>query len=289
MSPTPSIPEWRGVIPSEMLYWCVVPPSQSGGRLRQHDLIRYEMEHWAPVDADKLHVVTGRAPSGVQVAVGIERERLRQWLADHTDHLQDAWELVPDRVPPIIDTTLDPAQLSLLTGPFEPAKRRSVRRQLTAILIIAGGIIWTGLIIGMARSESWSRAQLQRQGQAFQERLVAAFPYKPGDSSTSDERLTMAIRQLDVSAGNNGLDVPRLLQQALSTIPPEIRLRVESLSIDRQRFALRFQTLDPVSAERIHAAFQKIAAPAGFRSEPLQVQTTGDIASAIITLVTVSP
>ena len=284
------LPPWQRAIPADMLYWGVIP----GGKRQSAELSsadRYAFEQGLPVDVDALHLCTAKSVTGDQIVIGIEPERLRQWLSVHATTWSAVWELVPSQLPPGIPAPVAKQSWSLLTDKFEPAVRRRARRVVWAGWVGAAAVATIFAVIGTERTVAWAHRESQRLSDETAAQVLAALPPSAGDPSTADERLVMAVRRLAASdlTPTQHLPVPHMLQKLVAALPPAVRLQIENLSVAPERVSVRLRVLDLVAAEQVHHAWQGIAAELHLRAEALQAQTQDGAAVAVITLVPDAP
>lgn len=274
-------------IDAALLYWTRLKPEAGNLDEQQQD---YRFERVLPVPVESLHVVRAALADGGALLVGIEAERLRAHLAQRQDITGDTWALLPDRIPEHIagaDAAGVLAELNLLQGPFEPARRRQVRRLRD--LAIGLGLALT-LALALAGIERRVAAQdaatdaLRRKGQ---ERIAQVLGRTSPGRMPNAALLTQELRRLEQAARSTAtapLDAAGLLQQLWAAWPADVRCQVETVSLAPDRLVVRGTVPTLVDAERIAKAGPTLASgDATFLAAPLQAEQTANGAVFLIT------
>jgi hypothetical protein len=270
-------------IPAHLLYWAHITETTSfhAGRFSS------QAERVLPADVDSLHHCWVKLPKqGGWLMAGIEPERLRQYLAQRSDITPKVWALVPSEIPPHFPVLSTGARLSLnfLWGDFEtePSRRFRIATQWTVVFFIIVAVLVS--LIGIERHRAAWLATTSAINQRTETRLAASLP---GDATIpSDQRLTMALRRAEAAAGLSGdkqANIPAIIQTLLASLPRDMRVQTESLSVNSERITWRSRVTDLVQAERLHKACSSLN-NSGYRLQPLQAQQIDSSALVVIDL-----
>lgn len=270
-------------IPADLLYWAHVTETISfhAGRLSS------QAERVLPTDVDALHQCWVKLPKqGGWLMAGIEPERLRQHLLQRSDITPKVWALVPSEIPPHFPalSTAARSSLNFLWGDFEtePSRRIRIATQVVVISFIIVAVLVT--LVGIERHRAAWLANASAVNQRTETRLSASLS---GDAALpSDQRLTMALRRAEAAAGLSGgrqANIPAIIQTLLASLPRDMRVQTESLSVNAERITWRARVTDLAQAERIHKACSTLK-NSGFRLQPLQAQQSDSSALVVIDL-----
>lgn len=275
--------DFISVIPSEKLYWAHVADSITF----HHGRLSSQAERVLPVDVDSLHQCWIKVPQrGGWLMAGIQPERLRQFLLQHPDISPKVWALVPSQIPPHLPAlpAAACASLNFLWGEFEPESSRRLRIATLFAATIGMILVVISAVFGIERHRSAWLAIATSVNQRSEARLATAVT---GDAAIpADQRLTMALRRAEAAAGLVGsqqLDVATILQTLLASLPRDMRVQTESLSVGAERVTWRARVTDLAQAERLHQACDSLS-DAGFRLQPLQAQQSDGCATVVIDL-----
>ena len=275
-------------IPADLLYWGHLPPQTTGGG----DVARFRFERFLPLSVEELHLASALLPDRSTLLIGIERERLRAYLASRADITPQTWELVPASVPPhlhdVVDVTQAQRHLNLLHGEFEPAPRRGVRRATLLVAQVAFIAIAIAIVIGVERRHHAATAYVAAQQQATATALTAVVPPTVGGPKP-ELRLTMEVRRLEQAARDPGAatsDVAQALQSLWRVWPRDLRAQIDTVGANTDRLVIRGRVPGLADAERLATACAGLVLPGQrFRAEPLQAQQDERGASFLLTLV----
>lgn len=275
-------------MPADLLYWGHLPPQTTGGG----DAARFRFERFLPLSVEELHVASATLPDRSTLLIGIERARLRAYLASRADITPQTWELVPvsapshlHEVPGVVPSL---RRLNLLHGEFEPAPRRRVRRATSLIAQAAFIVIAIAVIIGVERRHQAAATYVAAQRQATTTALAAVVP--PTSGGVKPElRLTMEVRRLEQAARDPAAttsDVAQALQSLWRVWPRELRAQIDTVGANPDRLVIRGRVPGLADAERLATACAGLVLPdQRFRAEPLQAQQDERGASFLLTLV----
>lgn len=275
---SPTVPR----IPADRLYWARLPAGLHG------DARAFAAERVLPEPIEALHWVAAELPSGGCVFAGIPPETLRVWLADHVDAARHTWQVLPDHLPAsvssaIVDHAVLP-RLNLLIGPFEPSLRRRWRHLVVIGVIIGMVAAILLVVVGVERRVAHLRAEAESWNAASSQRIARAVGL-PADAPHPELRLTQELRRLDQLGIAHAIDVPAMLQALLSTWPRDLATQVDSIAVDDGRVMVRATVPGMTEAERLATALAQVqVGKSTWRAEPVQMQTSNQTTSLVVTL-----
>jgi hypothetical protein len=256
-------PRWS----SDCFYWSVITaPELPKGRLSPGALahLRTLLEADLPVDSSAVHAVFARLDDSRFVACAAPRERL-------ADRQHDPLSLCPESAPDFCGP-IDPEQLNLLTGEFEPQrlKRLRTRRFNTAGLAAAAclALIAAGL---WRRANEW-QAQAIDSGMATREVLAAMRTHEHEDPAITQMRLRDEIamlRRTRVSVEKpDSSDAAMALAYILAAWPADHEVRTEVVSVTPESVTMS------VTVDDAPAMLRALSAPPGWvLAEPRLTQS----------------
>lgn len=277
----------RRTLPASACYWAVIEPSAVASSQRSRGQVGIAREYLDALIADELpvpiedvHTVYARAADASIIACAIDRSRL-------TELKGDALRLTPESLPEFVaGREVDPDELNLLVGAFEPAplvrERGRARVALVAAAIAMCVLASIGLLRRAGALDREALANDARALSAARASLSAAAP-SSGNASFRPLEVTLSTalfqlrEQLGVMRATRSLD-PRTSPDAsaplaalLASMPKAESLRTDSLSVNANGISLNLATdHDP------QAILARLAAPNGFAlTEPRYSTTPG--------------
>ncbi len=266
------------------LFWAVLDGSlvtRNAGVSRDEQL-RSLFESKLPVPLESVHCAFIDSDGDGVLAVAAPHELLEALCATApwtTSAAPRGWP------PPVVDRLGDdglppPSALNLLTGPYEPADVRRLRRH--ARLWIASTVAVLMGLIGLGGE--WRRASTLEQSHAIDSARVAVLEHvlpARADSSRNPQppelRLQIALRELAMTrrAPAGGNPAPRPLNSAppmvlgsvLAAWPPDLEIRLQTLELVEDRLTLAVETQD---AETLQHLLVALDAAEGLDARPLQ-------------------
>lgn len=159
-------PRW----PGERFLWSVVEDSPWRGSGQVPPGVLAEAADDLPAPIEDLHAVGAVIDASRIIVCAIDRREL-----EGLDHA--ATSLTPEAIPPCLGVEIDPLQLNLLVGEFEPRPMRRTRlvRHIAAAGLVAA--IVASIALGLARRTEHWRAVASKTRQA---RIELASRLAPG-------------------------------------------------------------------------------------------------------------
>ncbi|MCC6910312.1 MAG: hypothetical protein IT430_20450 [Phycisphaerales bacterium] len=277
MTPRPTAPEHL-VWPAERFFWGVLDtsalPSRLGRSRPDPKQLGFLFEEMLPCPIEDVQAVYLPQPGRRFIACGILRTQLEQLPAA-------TLTLAPQCAPSDIigDAPLDCRQINLLTGPFEPAPlrrlRRAARRDLIAIAALLLLVLWLGAQRRITALDA-ARANLdEMRGGVYSSLLDAS---APPSSQPPALRLLAELRQLRATRAERSTSLPqpesaRSLEALLRQWPGDQPVRTESISITSSAITVIGVLPTPEQAQRFAGAFEALP---GWQARQPQVDSTGD-------------
>ena len=274
-------------IPGERLYWLVL--GSEHGRATEASR-RYAFERVLPVPVESLHVVSATLDDGRTVLAGLAPDALRAHLAGSAA----LWSCCPAGLPPHLIAAQIPesvcSQLNLLVGPFEPARRRALRRGAVMIALGLGLLILVLLVVGVERRARHAAEQVRSLRSQVRDLLDRHLPSTPGVNLPPEARLIQELRLVEAGErrGVDALSTARVAASAdavMARWPKDLRLQVETLTLTTDRITVRGNAPSGEDAQRLLEALQDLDdGQRRWRGETPVVQRQGEAFTFVISL-----
>jgi hypothetical protein len=266
--------------PCERFYWGILDPSLlPAGEKATDERLRFLLEPELPVPLDDVHAVfvpAAGSPSRI-VACALSREVLQR------DVPTQALTLGPGDAPAFVrdafGNDVDPTDLNLLVGEFEPVKVRSWRRRTTFAALAFVALAFAVTIVGIERRATAARndgesLQIHREG------LVASAlgPPPPGQVLPPELRLAAELRSLRQTRRQSdavpaSIDITDRLIDLLKHWPIDVPSRTESIVVSDTAVHVRGLVSENDAAQRLATATSALA---GLRMSFPSVQAAPD-------------
>lgn len=287
-------------LPAESFYWAVLDGSVLGSTTasRRRRQFGYLFEQFLPVPIEQVHAVYRRLNSTDDdarweqyLACGMEAEQLRRTIEDADDALVT---LAPRELPQAMredaaTETINPIDINLLTGAFEPHPVRALRKRhvlvMLLLIFVCGGL----LLVGLERraAELHRRAQeLTEARLAICEEVLPPMATTAGSGQRAELRLIAELRRLrqthrdlppEVVPSDTCDDLKRLLR----LWPSDVHVQAESLSLGPRNITITVTVPESEDAQTLASA---IAPLEGWHLQPPQMNTVRDAVRATLRL-----
>lgn len=280
-------------IPAERLYWAHLTADDPAATPQAR---RFRFEQVVPVPVESLHIIEQRHSDGGWLLIGIGIQELTSRIAAATADGAIPFRAQPACLPPHLAgaAAIDPAQVNLLVGDFEPEPVRRERQRWYMTAALALGTVVLILAAGALRRSMLLDQEADRLTARRSALLADAVRDVPG-TTLPETRLTMAVRQLEQQAqGDNNAgsqEAWELLECVLAAWPADLPVQIETLTATADRCVIRGAVTGLADADRLAKALA--AAPptpdGALHADPLQVQQEGDRSLFVLTLVVARP
>jgi hypothetical protein len=252
-------------VPAGRLYWAVLDPRPLGRSRIADAEMGFLFEDSLPVPIESVHTRYRRLPDGRVAACGIgvgdmdafDRTRLLSVTPDH----------IPGPVRELLGDgyLVEPADLNLLFGPYEPIAVRTVRRR-TGLVAASLAVASVALVaIGvLRRGQALDRATVATDGHRA-EILRAAYPERAADGTVAsmppELRLLGEVRRLASTRSSELPAVPDAapaLASILAAWPDGVGARCDGITVGERSATVRGIAQDSEAVTRLDDAYRNV-------------------------------
>ncbi len=244
--------------PADEFYWAVLDTSVLGSRRRPKQL-GFLFEAELPVTIDEVQAAYVPLSGDRCLACGIDRSRL---VAIESE----AVVLNPASIPALLEADVEPEQLNLLTGDFEPLPVRRLARLWQGSILSAMAVCAMLLVIGMHRRAGAAGDAAQQINLATTMVLGEALGRNVTDADVTRARLILRsrlaelrqTRQTDLSS-DNATDVSGTLAAVCAAWPSELAAKIDSCVVTTNVIAISGAVPTTDDAQQLAEALGSIA------------------------------
>ena len=267
--------------PAERFFWQVLPASRE--RLTPIRLA-FRIENALPLPLERCQFAIAALADGRMLAVAIPHDVIAAARADGSLPTS-TWRLAPAALPEeVAGLDVTPTALSrinLLCGRHAPTAVRRARRWGGAIASAATLMLAIGMLAHGWRVRSQGLAIAETAAAEIERIATAALP--PAEGAERDLpaslRLTQELRRMQAAAGITGtpLDVVPAAESLFTHWPTDVRVQIQSLTIDGARISIRGVAVDTGQAQAFADALRDMRddRPA-WNVRPLSLNQSGE-------------
>lgn len=290
---------WNGdfsqdkALPPQQFFWAVLDASAlaSGNSRITREHLGYLFESFLPLPIEQVHAAYWKHRNGSLqfVACGMQRDRLKQWIAAQP---QEPTSLRPIEVPEFIVQQLgigiDTHELNLLSEDFEPPTVTRLRRRWMNYSLVAVLILCVLSVIGLER-RTLALVRQSATVHGARSNAIAQIVGLGSSSPTGNAELLMTaelrtLRQTRTQPKRSDsaeTDCSAILADLLAHWPDDLHVQTESLIIAPT--SITFRGVAPTSRV-IQALAESLQRFDGWNVQQPQISASRDVIQATIQL-----
>ncbi len=283
-TPPPTLdPSPHLTLPPEHFYWAILdgsllPPYPAGRKRR----LGYLFETVLPLPIDDIHAIYRKLPQQKYLACGMAHTQLSGNGQPSLLNLTQAITLSPTSLPDCLEAEIDPTDLNLLQGEYEPESCSALRRRCIHRLLAAFILCSLILTIGMENRFHALNQRIDISNQQQQDIYSQVLGPNYASATLSPTlQITSELRRLErthqsSTPSHTLVDVSPILADLFALWPrpigkdTEVPFQTDSLSIDPEVISLRGTVSTTEEAQHIA---DSLSALPGWRLEPLNFST----------------